>query len=81
MAPKAEAEKIVEVLHKCPYSQNAAIIGEVTAEQPGKVVMTTEIGTQALLPQPGGELLPLNNLKCGIGDISKKKGDFSWTPE
>ena len=51
MAPKAEAEKIVEVLHKCPYSQNAAIIGEVTAEQPGKVVMTTEIGTQALLPQ------------------------------
>ena len=55
---KAEAEKIVEVLHKCPYSQNAAIIGEVTAEQPGKVVMTTEIGTQALLPQPGGELLP-----------------------
>ena len=58
MAPKAKAEKIVEVLHKCPYSQNAAIIGEVTAEQPGKVVMTTEIGTQALLPQPGGELLP-----------------------
>ena len=58
MAPKAEAEKIVEVLHKCPYSQNVAIIGEVTAEQPGKVVMTTEIGTQALLPQPGGELLP-----------------------
>lgn len=52
MAPKAEAEKIVEVLHKCPYSQNAAIIGEVTQEQPGKVVMTTEIGTQALLPQP-----------------------------
>ena len=33
MAPKAEAEKIVEVLHKCPYSQNAAIIGEVTAEK------------------------------------------------
>ena len=23
----------------------------------------------------------LNNLKCGIGDISKTKGDFSWTPE
>lgn len=55
---KAVGVKIVEVLHKCPYSQNAAIIGEVTAEQPGKVVMTTEIGTQALLPQPGGELLP-----------------------
>ena len=58
MAPKAVAPQIVEALRKCPYSQNAAIIGEVTEEQPGRVVMTTEIGTQALLPQPGGELLP-----------------------
>lgn len=58
MAPKSEAEKIVEVLRQCPYSKDAAIIGEVTEEQPGHVVMTTEIGTQALLPQPGGELLP-----------------------
>ena len=58
MAPKSEAEKIIETLKTCPYSANAAIIGEVTADQPGKVVMTTEIGTQALLPQPGGELLP-----------------------
>lgn len=53
MAPKAEAEKIVETLRKCPYSKDAAIIGEVIDDQPGKVVMTTEIGTQALLPQPG----------------------------
>ena len=58
MAPKTEADKIVEALRQCPYSKDAAIIGEVTADQPGKVVMTTEIGTQALLPQPGGELLP-----------------------
>lgn len=58
MAPMEEAEKIVETLRKCPYSKDAAIIGEVTADQPGKVVMTTEIGTQALLPQSGGELLP-----------------------
>ncbi len=58
MAPMEEAEKIVETLKKCPYSKDVAIIGEVTADQPGKVVMTTEIGTQALLPQPGGELLP-----------------------
>lgn len=58
MAPKEVAPQILEVLKKGPYSQNAAIIGEVTKEQPGRVVMTTEIGTQALLPQPGGELLP-----------------------
>ena len=58
MAPKEEAEGIVETLRKCPYSTDAAIIGEVIADEPGRVVMETEIGTQALLPQPGGELLP-----------------------
>ena len=58
MAPKEQAKTIVDALKACPYSENAAIIGEVTEEQPGKVVMLTEIGTQALLPQPGGELLP-----------------------
>ena len=58
MAPKEEAEGIVETLKKCPYSEDAAIIGEVIAEEPGRVIMETEIGTQALLPQPGGELLP-----------------------
>ena len=58
MAPKEQAQTIVDALKACPYSKNAAIIGEVTEEQPGKVVMLTEIGTQALLPQTGGELLP-----------------------
>lgn len=53
MAPKEEAEGIVETLKKCPYSADAAIIGEVIAEEPGRVIMETEIGTQALLPQPG----------------------------
>lgn len=58
MAPKEEAPKIVEALRTTPYAGDAAIIGEVIGEQAGRVVMTTEIGTQALLPQPGGELLP-----------------------
>lgn len=57
-APKEVAHTIVDTLRKGNYSQNAAIIGEVTAEHPGRVVMTTEIGAQTLLPQPGGELLP-----------------------
>ena len=34
------------------------IIGEVTEEMPGRVVVTTEIGAETLLPPPGGELLP-----------------------
>ena len=57
-APKENADAILNALKQNEYCKNAAIIGEVTAEQPGKVVMTTEIGAQTLLPQPGGELLP-----------------------
>ena len=36
MAPKEQAQTIVDALKVCPYSQDAAIIGEVTEEQPGK---------------------------------------------
>ncbi len=57
-APRNTAPALVEALRQCPYSGNAAIIGEVTADEVGKVVMTTEIGARTLLPQPGGELLP-----------------------
>lgn len=57
-APKEHAQALLACLREGQYSRNAAIIGEVTAEQPGRVIMTTEIGTQMLLPQPGGELLP-----------------------
>lgn len=57
-APKENADAILNALKQNEYCKSAAIIGEVTAEQPGKVVMTTEIGAQTLLPQPGGELLP-----------------------
>lgn len=57
-APKEVAPALVDVLHKGPYSRDAAIIGEVTAERPGRVVVCTEIGAETLLPPPGGELLP-----------------------
>ena len=57
-APAEHAEALVQALRKGPYTENAAIIGTVTQELPGKVVLETEIGAQTLLPQPGGELLP-----------------------
>ena len=58
VAPKDKAETLVETLHKNKYTENAAIIGEVTSENSGKVVVTTEIGAKTMLPQPSGELLP-----------------------
>lgn len=57
-APKEQAEDIVEKLRQGKYTKDAAIIGEVTEEMPGRVVMTTEIGAETLLPEPRGELLP-----------------------
>ena len=57
-APKDKAEDIVSALRKCKNSEKAAVIGEVTEDNAGRVVMKTEIGSQTLLPQPGGELLP-----------------------
>ena len=58
IAPREEADAVVAALRSCPSTQGAAIIGEVTDDRPGWVVMRTEIGTETLLPQPGGELLP-----------------------
>ncbi len=58
VAPKDKAETLVETLRKNKYTENAAIIGEVTSENSGKVVVTTEIGAKTMLPQPSGELLP-----------------------
>lgn len=58
VAPQKEAENLLAVLKQEKYSKNAAIIGYVTAEEPGQVIMNTELGTQALLPRPTGELLP-----------------------
>ena len=57
-APQKEAAALVETLKKGKYSKNAAVIGEVTDAMPGKVTLKTEIGSETLLPLPGGELLP-----------------------
>ena len=58
IVPAADADGIIKILRQGPYSQNAAVIGEVTAADKGFVKMTTEIGTQTVLPPPSGELLP-----------------------
>ena len=57
-APQAIAQKLVETLRALPDSRQAAIIGRVTPDFSGRVVLRTEIGTKTLLPEPSGELLP-----------------------
>ena len=58
IVPEDSAAAVLEALHNDKYGRNAAVIGEITDEMPGNVVLRTEIGTETMLPQPGGELLP-----------------------
>lgn len=58
VVPAECADAALAALRTAPHSQGAVKIGEITEDHPGRVVLTTEIGTQSLLPQPGGELLP-----------------------
>ena len=56
--PAKSADAVLAALHSSEHTEGAVVIGEVTKEMPGHVVMTTEIGTETLLPPPSGELLP-----------------------
>ena len=57
-APASEADKILDALHGCPNSEGACVIGEVTEENQGKVILNTAVGAKTYLARPSGELLP-----------------------
>lgn len=52
------ANKLLKALKQNKYTKDSAIIGKVSDEMPGLVTLKTEIGTEAILPEPTGELLP-----------------------
>lgn len=59
LAPSDQAESLVKTLKTLDHADKATIIGYVDDKQKaGTVVLETEIGATALLPQPTGELLP-----------------------
>ncbi len=58
VVPEEKAEDVLQAIRQCRYSGEAAIIGRVTDDMPGRVTVTTEIGGKTLLPPPRGELLP-----------------------
>ncbi len=53
-----DADKIVTQMRKNPYGRDAVIIGEVTKEHPGKVIMKTKLGPTRVVDMLSGELLP-----------------------
>jgi hydrogenase expression/formation protein HypE len=58
LVPKEVADAVVESMRRNPLGQGARIIGEVLAENPGMVLMKTEIGGTRILDTLFGEQLP-----------------------
>ncbi len=52
------AEMILQKMKSHPLGRDAAIIGQVTQEHGGKVVMNTSLGTTKIITKPVGEALP-----------------------
>lgn len=53
-----DANKVLEAMHRSKYGSDAAIIGEVTAGNSGRVVMKTCIGSSRIVDMLVGDLLP-----------------------
>lgn len=58
IVPKEKADLLLEVMRDSPYGRDAKIIGEVTREHPGKVVLITRLGSKRLLGMLSGDPLP-----------------------
>ncbi len=58
LAPEPCAETLLAAMRAHPYGREAAMIGRVVADHPGRVVLETELGTRRLLDVLSGEQLP-----------------------
>ena len=56
--PRARRDDAIEALRGHPLGRNAVCIGEVVAEHPGLVVLTTPLGSKRILDLPYAEPLP-----------------------
>ncbi len=52
------SEQVLATLREQPLGQEATVIGEVTADHPGRVVLETNLGTRRILDMLTGEQLP-----------------------
>jgi hydrogenase expression/formation protein HypE len=57
VAPE-DADAVLAAMRRDPYGREAVLIGEVTAEHPGKVFMDTRIGGTRFVDMLAGEQLP-----------------------
>jgi hydrogenase expression/formation protein HypE len=52
------ADEVLETLRRHPLGRDAAIIGDVGTEYPGRVVVTTQVGGRRFLDMPLGDPVP-----------------------
>ncbi len=55
---RSAAEAVVAAMREHPQGREAAVIGEVVAEHPGKVVLRSRIGGERIVDMLSGEQLP-----------------------
>jgi hydrogenase expression/formation protein HypE len=53
-----DAARALKILRRHPLGKDARRIGEITAENPGRVVMATRAGSERIVMPPVGEILP-----------------------
>ncbi len=53
-----DADKVLSVIKQNEFGKEAVIIGEVTQENPGRVIMKTSIGSKRIVDMLSGEQLP-----------------------
>lgn len=53
-----DADEVLSTMRRHSLGNRAAVIGEVKAENPGRVVMKTFLGTSRIIDMPAGDLLP-----------------------
>jgi hydrogenase expression/formation protein HypE len=58
IASASDCDKVLAAIKRNKYGKNAAVIGEVTANQPGRVVMKTLLGANRIIDMLVGEPLP-----------------------
>ncbi|MBU3946686.1 MAG: hydrogenase expression/formation protein HypE [Proteobacteria bacterium] len=58
IVPQSQAEAVLAAMRETPYGRQAALIGQVKEQNPGKVVMHTTIGGKRIIDMLTGEQLP-----------------------
>jgi hydrogenase expression/formation protein HypE len=58
VAPPEDAERLLTAMRGHPLGRNAAVIGTVTEEHPGLVLMRSLIGSERVVTMLAGEQLP-----------------------